>query len=131
MCLSYCDQADLFIGFSFRVKGISRIRGWLYSNPKAPCSFRVDTWALKGLPYHGFGVSVYTIKLHGAFGKFMIQQPSFYSQKLWRRSLSSAANPERRPEACCQLDLCLSLSDPVKGASGGSFRRGDSISERV
>ena len=36
--------------------------------PKAPCSFIVHTWALKGLPYHTFGVYVYTTKLHGAFG---------------------------------------------------------------
>ena len=35
---------------------------------KAPCSCMVHTWALKGLPYHNFGVYVYTIKLHGAFG---------------------------------------------------------------
>ena len=35
---------------------------------KAPCSFIVDTWALKGLPYHDFEVYAYTIKLHGAFG---------------------------------------------------------------
>ena len=28
----------------------------------------VDTWALKGLPYHDFGVYVYAMKLHGAFG---------------------------------------------------------------
>ena len=28
-------------------------------NPKAPCSFMVDTWALKGLQYHDFGVYVY------------------------------------------------------------------------
>ena len=35
--------------------------------PKAPCSFIVDTWALKALPYHDFGVYVYTITLHGAF----------------------------------------------------------------
>ena len=37
--------------------------------PKAPCSVIVDTWALKRLPYHHFGVYVYTIELHGAFGK--------------------------------------------------------------
>ena len=36
-------------------------------HPKAPCSFIVDTWALKGLPYHDFGAYVDTIKLHGAF----------------------------------------------------------------
>ena len=36
--------------------------------PKAPCSFMVDTWALQGLPYHDFGVSAYTMKLHGVFG---------------------------------------------------------------
>ena len=36
--------------------------------PKAPCSFMVDTWALKGLPYHDFGVCVYTRNLHGASG---------------------------------------------------------------
>ena len=34
--------------------------------PKAPCSFMVDTWALKGVRYHDFGAYVYTIKLHGA-----------------------------------------------------------------
>ena len=28
----------------------------------------VDTWALKGLPYHDFGVYVYAMKLHRAFG---------------------------------------------------------------
>ena len=36
--------------------------------PKAPCSFIVNTWAVKGLPYHDFGGYVYTVKLHGAFG---------------------------------------------------------------
>ena len=36
--------------------------------PKAPCSFIVHTWALKGLPYHNFGFHVNTIKLHEAFG---------------------------------------------------------------
>ena len=36
--------------------------------PESICSFIVDTWALKGLPYHDFGVHVHTIKLHGAFG---------------------------------------------------------------
>ena len=38
------------------------------SVPMAPCNFTGDTWALKDLPYHDFGVYVYTIKLHGAFG---------------------------------------------------------------
>ena len=38
------------------------------SYPKAPCSFIVDTWALKGLPCYDFGVYAYAIKLHGAFG---------------------------------------------------------------
>ena len=35
--------------------------------PKAPCSGIVDTWAFKRLPYHHFGVYVYTLELHGAF----------------------------------------------------------------
>ena len=52
--------------------GYGRCAGILWSihKPyrKAPCSFMVDTWALKGLPYHDFGAYVYTIKLHGAFG---------------------------------------------------------------
>ena len=39
-----------------------------FPSPKAPCSFMVDTWALTGLPYHDFGVYVYAMKLHGAFG---------------------------------------------------------------
>ena len=36
--------------------------------PKAPCSFMVDPWAFKRIPYHDFEVYVYTIKLHAAFG---------------------------------------------------------------
>ena len=55
-----------------RVQGVAGARssgefpGFRGSYPKAPCIFIVDTWALKGLPYHNFGVYVYTIKLHGA-----------------------------------------------------------------
>ena len=39
------------------------------TDPKAPCSFIVATWASKGLPYHDFGAYVDTIKLHAAFGR--------------------------------------------------------------
>ena len=42
------------------------------ANPKASYSVIVHTWALKGLPSHNFGVYVYTIKLHGAFGKVAV-----------------------------------------------------------
>ena len=38
------------------------------SEPKAPCSFVVHTWALQGLPYHNFKENACTITLHGAFG---------------------------------------------------------------
>ena len=31
-----------------------------YADPKAPCRSMVYTWAFKGLPYHNFGVCVYT-----------------------------------------------------------------------
>ena len=33
--------------------------------PKDACSCMVYTWALKGLPYHNFGVCICTITLHG------------------------------------------------------------------
>ena len=36
--------------------------------PKAPYSAIVYVWALKRLPYHYFGVYVYTIRVHGALG---------------------------------------------------------------
>ena len=39
-------------------------------DPKAPCNCMVNTWALKGLPYHYFEAYVYTIKLLGAFGGY-------------------------------------------------------------
>ena len=35
-------------------------------DPKASCSVIAYIWALKGLPYHHFGVYVYATKLHGA-----------------------------------------------------------------
>ena len=41
--------------------------------PKAPYSVIVDTWALKRLPYHHFGVYVYTTELHGAFGNVTLE----------------------------------------------------------
>ena len=47
--------------------------------PEDPCWFIVDTWALKGLPYHNFGVYVYTKKLHGAFGYEYGQRSSQYA----------------------------------------------------
>ena len=45
----------------------------LESKESIVCTFKytqriVHTWALMGLPYQNFGVYVYTIKLHGAFG---------------------------------------------------------------
>ena len=36
--------------------------------PKAPGRYMVYAWALKGLPYHDFGVYVHTIQLHRAVG---------------------------------------------------------------
>ena len=50
------------------------------SLPKAPCSFIVHTWALKGLPYHNFGVQVYTVKLHGAFGAALMDGNFFLAK---------------------------------------------------
>ena len=38
------------------------------SSPKAPCSYMVNIWGPKGLPYNYFRAEVYTIELHGAFG---------------------------------------------------------------
>ena len=60
-------------------------KGLLGLFPKAPCSFIVHIWALKGLPYHNFAVYVYTIKLHGAFGVVR----SFDQGSCERRNISS------------------------------------------
>ena len=40
----------------------------LHGLAKAPCSFKVDTCFLKGLPHYDLAVYVYTVKLHGTFG---------------------------------------------------------------
>ena len=37
-------------------------------SPKAPCTYIVDTYALKGSLYRYFKANVYTIWVHGALG---------------------------------------------------------------
>ena len=65
------------------------------ASSKAPCSFRVHTWALKGLPYHHFGVYVYTIKLHGAFGNV--------DEHHWQEQVRTL----RADEEACNITLCF------------------------
>ena len=50
----------------------------VFGSPEAPCSCIVRTWALKGLPYHDFGVYVYAIKLNGAFLTVLLKLCGFY-----------------------------------------------------
>ena len=71
--------------------------------PKASCSFIVDTWALKGLPYHNFGVYVYTIKLHGAFGNGSVCVS--INNRLRRREEKARSNPRQGSK---HLAVCTS-----------------------
>ena len=55
-------------------------------------SFMVDTWALTELPYHDFGVYVYAMKLHGAFGSYNLLSPHAYR-------LRAQTSLHKRPES--------------------------------
>ena len=62
----------------------------------------IHAWALKGLPYDKWGVYVYTIKLHGAFGEI----PATYEIPIvesW--DLVQAANNVRRTN--CLVDVVM------------------------
>ena len=71
------------------------------SNPKAPCSFIVYTWPLKGLPYYNFGVYVYTIKLLGASGQVLRDVPF----AMFRTISDLVALPTRFASCCGYMRL--------------------------
>ena len=62
----------------------------MYRKPEAPCSCMVYTLALRGLPFHDCWAYVYTIKLHGTFGKGLLQHLAVRNL-LWSRQDSRKA----------------------------------------